>query len=100
MATDRQILANRLNAQKSTGPKTAEGKARSRRNALKHGLAGAGAVLPIEDEALFLERIPGWTASLLPSDEVEHFLVGRVVLASVRMDRCARKDLADASKRR
>jgi hypothetical protein len=39
MATDRQIAANRRNGALSRGPKTAAGKARSSRNALKHGLA-------------------------------------------------------------
>ena len=39
MATDKQIAANRRNGALSRGPKTAAGKARSSRNALKHGLA-------------------------------------------------------------
>ncbi len=39
MASPRQLLANRLNAAKSRGPKTEQGKARSRMNALRHGLA-------------------------------------------------------------
>jgi hypothetical protein len=39
MASERQIEANRKNAKQSTGPSTAPGKARSRRNALRHGLS-------------------------------------------------------------
>jgi hypothetical protein len=39
MATERQILANRANAQRSTGPKTARGKRASSRNAFRHGLS-------------------------------------------------------------
>ena len=39
MASERQIAANRRNAKKSSGPRSAVGKARSRRNALRHGLA-------------------------------------------------------------
>jgi hypothetical protein len=33
-----QVEANQLNAQKSTGPRTPDGKARSSQSALKHGL--------------------------------------------------------------
>jgi hypothetical protein len=39
MATEKQILANRRNARSSTGPRTTAGKARSRMNARRHGLA-------------------------------------------------------------
>src|SRR3981081_2708677 len=39
MASNRQIGANRSNAQKSTGPRSKSGKEASRRNALRHGLA-------------------------------------------------------------
>ena len=39
MATERQIKANRSNAKQSTGPKTNAGKARSSRNARRHGLS-------------------------------------------------------------
>lgn len=41
MASERQINANRVNAKRSTGPKTLAGKQRSSRNALKHGLAAS-----------------------------------------------------------
>jgi hypothetical protein len=39
VASKRQILANRRNAKKSTGPKTALGKKRSSKNAYRHGLS-------------------------------------------------------------
>lgn len=53
MATDRQFKANRLNARKSTGPRTLPGKARSRLNALTHGLTAQTVVDAIEDEDAF-----------------------------------------------
>jgi hypothetical protein len=40
MATERQIAANRANALRSTGPKTAAGKSKSSRNSYRHGLSG------------------------------------------------------------
>jgi len=39
MATAKQVAANRRNAQRSTGPRTAAGKSTSSRNALRHGLS-------------------------------------------------------------
>ena len=41
MPTERQIRANRANAQRSTGPRTGAGKLKSSRNAYRHGLSGA-----------------------------------------------------------
>ena len=49
MTTLKKIEANRRNSQKSTGPKTPEGKAVVARNALKHGLLSRNPVLPGED---------------------------------------------------
>jgi hypothetical protein len=40
LATEKQIAANRANAKRSTGPKTAAGKLKSSRNAYTHGLSG------------------------------------------------------------
>jgi hypothetical protein len=39
MASEKQMAANRANAKKSTGPKTAAGKLKASRNALRHGLS-------------------------------------------------------------
>lgn len=50
MTSQNQTDANRRNAQKSTGPRTAAGRKRSSQNALKHGLCSTGIVLPGEDE--------------------------------------------------
>ena len=67
MATDRQIRANQLNASKSTGPRTLHGKARSRLNALTHGLTAQTVVDVIEDADAFrsfaLEVAAGYRAT-------------------------------------
>ncbi|HTX39642.1 MAG TPA: hypothetical protein VME43_31715, partial [Bryobacteraceae bacterium] len=48
--SEKQLAANRRNAQRSTGPRTAEGKARAALNARKHGFrAEAFTVIRVED---------------------------------------------------
>ena len=51
MATEKQIEANRLNAQKSAGPRSQAGKTISAANALKSGIYSTREVLPNEDAA-------------------------------------------------
>src|SRR5260370_8473969 len=53
MSTDRQIEANRLNAQHSTGPSTPEGRAAVRLNGLKYGLYPETPILPRADPPQF-----------------------------------------------
>jgi hypothetical protein len=64
MATIEQIDANRQNARKSTGPRSAEGKAASRFNALKTGIDAEAETIPGEDpanlEALIAEYQKRW----------------------------------------
>jgi hypothetical protein len=50
MASEKQMEANRRNALKSTGPRTQEGKAHSRMNALRHGFASAATVASRETD--------------------------------------------------
>jgi hypothetical protein len=57
MASERQIAANRRNAKKSSGPRSADGKARSRRNALCHGLSIASRAIPaFQQDVMLLAR--------------------------------------------
>ena len=51
--SEKQLEANRANAQHSTGPKTEEGKRRSSLNATRHGLTGQVLILPEEEHAAF-----------------------------------------------
>jgi hypothetical protein len=50
MTSLKQIEANRRNALKSTGPRSEEGKHRSSRNALRHGLTAETVIEPLEDQ--------------------------------------------------
>ena len=49
MTSQKQIQANRRNAKKSSGPRTAGGKSITKLNALKHGLLTEQVVIPGED---------------------------------------------------
>ena len=51
-----KVEANRRNAQKSKGPTSDEGKARSRYNALKHGMTAKTVLLPGDDHQEFAGR--------------------------------------------
>jgi hypothetical protein len=55
MASERQISANRINAQRSKGPKSEAGKKKSSKNALRHGLSRP--VSKVGSEAQFQEEV-------------------------------------------
>jgi hypothetical protein len=66
---------NKANAQNSTGPRSVEGKAVSRFNALKHGLDAAALVLPGEDPAELAQLAEEFHAGYDPQGAVETELV-------------------------
>jgi hypothetical protein len=89
--TSAQIEAARRNGARSRGPTTAEGKARSSANALKHGLAAANhALLEGEDRAAYEELLTGLVDELAPGTELEARLVQRLASALWRQDRADR----------
>jgi hypothetical protein len=93
--------ASRKNGAKSYGPKTAEGKARSSQNALKHGLrAHKYVVLPDEDAAEFAALEAALTDELAPEGALQRILVGRIAHAAWRLDRAERFEVQLFEERR
>jgi len=87
MATQPQIQANRLNARKSTGPKTPEGKAAVAQNALKHGLSARRDVIITESQAEFDIHRSALLAEFAPQGPMESILADRIVTLSWRLRR-------------
>jgi hypothetical protein len=87
--SEAKIRANQANSAKSTGPKTVEGKEKSRQNSLKHGLTGSGVVLPEADAAEVKRRAAAFSVELMAIGEVGEALARRAALNSVRMERAA-----------
>jgi hypothetical protein len=83
--------ASRKNGARSRGPVTPEGKARSARNALQHGLrAQKYVVLPDEDPAEFAALETALIDELAPQGVLQSILVGRIARAAWRLDRAER----------
>jgi hypothetical protein len=79
MATAAQIAANRANAQKSTGPRTAEGKAASSANALKSGIYAQSLIIRGEDPAELEALRDDFYAAHQPESAGERALVDTLV---------------------
>jgi hypothetical protein len=94
VTSERQKTANRANALRSTGPKTPEGKAVVRLNALQHGLLAREVVLPGEDADAFEDLWNRVRADLSPVGPIEELLVDRIVNAMWRLQRLARAETA------
>ena len=88
-ASAARIIANQKNAALSTGPKTPEGKEKSRANSLKHGLTGGGVVMPEGDAVEVDRRTVAFSAELNVTGEIGAVLVRRAAINSVRMERAA-----------
>jgi hypothetical protein len=79
MASERQLAANRRNAQKSSGPRTPEGKVRASRNALKTGLYAQGIVIGSELGSNLEQLEARFTAEYHPTTPTERSLVDQLI---------------------
>ncbi len=90
MISEKQLEANRRNALRSTGPGTAEGRERSSRNNLRHGLTGQITVMPGEDREAHDSFVNALVDSLNPETPMERQIAQSVAEDSWRLNRaCA-----------
>ena len=87
MRTDSQRDASRANGAKSHGPKTEEGKARSRLNSLKHGQAAKSLVLTIEDVDNFCHLVDAYYDDFIPRNQAECNIVDDMIISRWRLQR-------------
>jgi len=87
MTSFRQLEANRRNAVRSTGPSTGEGKRRSRRNALRHGLCAETVIEIVEDIEDYRAFEAAVTADYDAQTAVERELVLRLASLLWRLRR-------------
>ena len=87
MASENQDEANRRNAAKSTGPKTAHGKQVARMNSLKDGLRAERVVIPGEDPEEFEALFQSIEEHYQPVGSVEGLLVERIACCTWRLQR-------------
>jgi len=83
--TEAALAANRDNARKSTGPRTAAGKARSASNAFKHGIYSPdGYDKFVSNPNLALEVTTNYIEQFQPITPIEHSLVQQLVHQQLR----------------
>jgi hypothetical protein len=85
--SEAQLAANRQNAQKSTGPRTEEGKNRSRINAMRHGLTGQFHAFSYEDKVAFDEHCTNLMADYQPETYREKLLAMSIAEDMWRLNR-------------
>ena len=92
MATLKQIDANRQNARRSSGPRTPEGKAASRFNALKSGIDAQAEVIPSEDPAQLETLLAEYRERLDTSPPERRMLVDTLVTCDWLLRRLSRAE--------
>lgn len=93
-ASESRLAANRANAKKSTGPRTEEGKAASKKNSLRHGLTAKTVVLDVEDPAEYQAFRSHVIASFAPAPGAEQLLAEELADSLWRLKRAQRIETA------
>jgi hypothetical protein len=94
-----KLAANAANAQHSTGPKTAEGKARSAANSRTHGLTADEVVVRPDEQQLWSDFLAEYEADLQPTGIVEMTVFNQIVHAAwnLRRTRILEAELFDGT---
>jgi len=95
MTSERQVEANRQNAQKSTGPRTPAGKAVVALNGIKHGLLSRESLIKGESEAELVDFGKRLRAKLAPVGELELLFADRVISTAWRLRRLRDLNVVD-----
>src|SRR5579863_2385025 len=85
MSSERRIASSRANGALSYGPKTPEGKLRSARNSIRHGVLARTIVLQEESAASFNNLLAAFEQELQPHGPVERSCVENMAVARWRM---------------
>jgi hypothetical protein len=89
-----RLLANRANAQLSTGPASPEGKAKSSLNAVKTALTGRTVLLPSDDAAAYEQHVRDYDKEFKPMTTREYDLVQSIADSSWRLQRIPALEMA------
>jgi len=89
-----KLIANRANSQLSTGPTTAEGKAKACLNAVKTALTGRTVLLPADDAAAYEQHVLAYTKELRPITQRECDLVQSIADTAWRLKRIPALEMA------
>lgn len=92
MTSEKQMLANRRNSKRSTGPSSEEGKEIVRFNAVKHGMCSES-LLPGEDASEIELLSESLFSELEPNGKVEEMLAERIVMLSWRLQRLSQIEM-------
>src|ERR1700738_3298117 len=100
--TEKQLVANRRNALRSTGPRTEDGKRAVRLNALKHGILAREIIINSEvageDGSQFHDLLDDLHTHFQPSGFLEETLVEHIAVQYWRLRRVMRSEAGEISK--